>query len=243
MVAAVVLAGGVGATGHPTRPDEVEACAKARRHHARAELDRIEPEVEALVGTNFTSLGGGDGNLDVELTPGQELLASQLERRYGDAVAITVGASPYCHGIGRSPRCYDQVPGADELPAGMHLRLRLNSHVIAGGEDLRGTLTIRQDGATPLRIDPGQPVVGYVVRRHTRQVVARFTGLIGGTGIPLDLHDGASRTIEVLIGTARCDGKRGSTLPPGRYGVRAGVARNEGRPDYLAPEQELTVRG
>jgi hypothetical protein len=59
--------------------------------------------------------------------------------------------------------------------------------------------------------------------------------------LALALHDGQTATIKVLVGTSLCGGSTGSALTPGTYGVRAGIGRNEGAADYLAPETQLTI--
>ena len=57
----------------------------------------------------------------------------------------------------------------------------------------------------------------------------------------MDLRDGAELSLAVLVGLARCDGGPGSTLPAGTYGVRAGISRNEGPAEVLAPEVPIVV--
>jgi hypothetical protein len=110
-----------------------------------------------------------------------------------------------------------------------------------GSDEFKADLVVRQDGATPLRMDPGQPLVAMIVKPGTHQVVGRYDGLIGGTGLGLVLHDGQETTIPTIVAPWRCDGGVGSTVPPGRYGVRAGIGPNEGPAAYLAPEVPLTI--
>ena len=58
----------------------------------------------------------------------------------------------------------------------------------------------------------------------------------------MHLTAGQEQTIDVLIGTDRCDSGIGSALPPGTYGVRVPLGPDGGPPKYLAPEVSLTIR-
>ena len=53
--------------------------------------------------------------------------------------------------------------------------------------------------------------------------------------------NGERSKVKTIVGAARCDGDPGSALPPGRYGVRAGISSNEGPAQFLAPEVPLTL--
>jgi hypothetical protein len=104
-------------------------------------------------------------------------------------------------------------------------------------------LLISELGAGSLSMDPGQPVQAVVVRKGTIRVVGVYSGVIGGTGYPVKLARGQSKTVAVIGGTARCDGGTGSALPAGPYGVMVQIS-DEGAgpsPDYLTPQVPLQV--
>ena len=218
-----------------------DVCPVATRSFSAAELERIRPDVESLVDNSFYSLGIGQHTFNIDLFPGREALAAELERRFGDAVTIQIGTTRYCRGPGHSARCAD-VQGAVALPDGLHLALTLDHDRLQGTAAAGdGTLHVRYDGPGAFRLETGRPIVAHLVKPGTRTVVGTFTGMVAGTGLGLALTGGQERSIDVLIGLARCDGGLGSALPPGTYGVRAPLGPDGGPPLYLAPEVELTI--
>lgn len=72
--------------------------------------------------------------------------------------------------------------------------------------------------------------------------MGRFAGPIAGTGYGFTLAPGASKDVPVTVGTARCDGRRGSLLPPGRYGVRVSTGATETAHDHLSNEVPIALR-
>jgi hypothetical protein len=194
-----------------------------------------------MVEGNSSGVGTGQHAVVVNLFPGREALAAALEARFGSAVAIAVGLAPYHCGDGNSRRC-PSLQGSSTLPAGLHLTLKLGtSSMRAATESMDANLVVREDSPTPLAMDPGQPLVAQIVTPGTRTVVGTYGGGIGGTGLGFDLHDGEQVKIGTIVGAWRCDGRPGSTVPPGRYGVRVGISRNERKVEYLAPEVPLTI--
>lgn len=193
-----------------------------------------------MVHGEFAGVGMGANSILVALLPGRELLAARLTNRFGDQLELTVGATPYCGEPGISPPC-PTLTGSDELPAGLRLDLRLDRPEIRRTETLEGELTIRYDGPDLFQMDPGQPIVAFVVQPQTRTIVSILSGALAGTGLGLNLRSGEQAPIKVIVGTSLCGGSVGSTLAPGDYGVRAGIGANEGPPQYLAPEVSLAV--
>jgi hypothetical protein len=93
-------------------------------------------------------------------------------------------------------------------------------------------------------MDTGQPMQAVVVRPGTTHVVGVYSGGIAGTGYGPRLAPGRSSSVDVIGGTARCDGGYGSALPPGRYQVVALVMDERGTaPRYLTPPVSLTITG
>jgi hypothetical protein len=189
---------------------------------------------------SLVEIGTGEHSIVVRLQPGREHLAAALEQRFHNALEITVGNAPYHCGIGTAPMC-PAVTGTDQLRAGLHLTLELGVTTMRATDAITAYLVVRNDGHSPLGMDPGRPLVAMIVKPGTRVVVGEYRGPIAGTGIGLNLHDGQERAIDTIVGAARCDGQPGSTIPPGRYGVRAGISSNEGPATMLAPEVPITI--
>jgi hypothetical protein len=154
------------------------------------------------------------GPVTVSLAPGREWLARRLEATYGSKLAIFIGLTTWDGRPGRSPVCGD-LPTPTALPRGLRLSLRLASASVTSGEDFSASVRIRELGPERFSMGPGQPVQAVVVRTGTKRVVGVYSGVIGGTGYPVNLTAGESKTVAVIGGTARCDGGRGSALPAG----------------------------
>ena len=200
-----------------------------------------------------TAHSGKDGNLLslatcpggpvlVGLAPGQEPLAHRLWVRYGKDVVINVGLTNYGGHPGRSPRC-GVLKAPSPLPTGLHVSLHLDSQAIRSGATFSGHVAIHESGPAGFNMDTGQPLQAVVVRPATRQVVGVFTGAIGGTGYGHLLGPGQSESINLVGGTARCDGQLGSALPPGKYQAIVQVAPEVSphSPAYLTPPVALRV--
>jgi len=215
-------------------------CPTDRRTYTYAQLTALQPAVARMVKGNFAGVGTGEHAIMVNLFLGREALAAKVEARFGTAVTITVGSTPYHCGDGNSTKC-PALQGSSNLPPGLHLTLKLGVASMPATGSINGQLVVQEDSATPLSMDPGQPLVADIVRPGTRTVVGRYGGGIGGTGLGLNLHDGQQTAIPTIVAAWRCDGRPGSTLPPGTYGVRVGISRNERTVEYLAPEVPLTI--
>jgi hypothetical protein len=200
-----------------------------------------------------TELGGQGGDILslaacpggpvlVGLAPGQEPLAHTLWVQYGKDVAITVGLTIYDGQPGRSPQC-GVLKAPSPLPTGIHISLHLDSQTVRSGASFSGNVAIQESGPGSFNMDTGQPLQAVVVRPGTHQVIGVFTGAIGGTGYGHLLAPGQSESINVIGGTARCDGQLGSALPPGNYRVIVQVAPEVSphSPAYLTPPVAVRV--
>ena len=207
-----------------------------------AELDSVRVQLQAAMNNDFLSVGTGASTVDVGLMAGREALAAHLAATYGSKVSITVGLTSYCGGSGRSPVCASLPPG-DTVPPGLRLDLALEHPTIKSGDLGTATLFVREDGPGTFQMDTGQPLVAWVVRRGTRQVVGAYDGEIAGTGYGPLLEPGHADSIQVFFGTARCDGGLGSALPPGHYDVVVYMHPEgpSGGPFYYAPPVPFVV--
>jgi len=217
-------------------------CPPPTHQYTAQDLERLRPDVESMIDGAFYSVGDGLHTIDMDLFPGHEQLAAELERRFGDAVNIRMGTTRYCGGPGQSGRCAD-AQGATSLPRGLHLALTLENRTVSRSDPAAaGSLKVRYDGPGTFDLGPGRPIVAHLVKPGTRTVIGTYTGGTFGTGLAVHLSAGQEQTIDVIIGIARCDGGIGSALPPGTYVVRTPLGPDGGPPDYLAPEVALNIR-
>jgi hypothetical protein len=200
--------------------------------------DQIWAELTPM---NGLGVGIGESTVDLELPPGQEVLADQIHSRFGNEVSISVGLTNYCGMPGRSPVC-SSMPTATPLPSGLVLTLTLARPTVRSGDFGTAALVVINLGPGVFQMDTGEPLVAQLVKPGTRRVVGTLGIPTVGTGygVPLDL--GQSYTIPVLFGTARCDGGIGSATPPGHYAVLVYINREGGAgPFYYAPPVLLIV--
>jgi hypothetical protein len=139
-----------------------------RSHWAASHLQEIADEVDNLAGRAERGVvkqyGPGWGSIDVVLRADQEALAARLDRRYGDAIRLTVGQFPYPPA--RSPTWAEQIeatfpsfpqraaplrPQAQPIP-GLETRLKLTPDKIRAGCDGHGHVVLRNAGTTRLEI-------------------------------------------------------------------------------------------
>jgi len=229
-----------------THPAQLEV---VRTDHTEQQIETINAEMGALVARSrgqVESAGEGFAVVDISLAPGREDLAASYTRRFGSAMAITVGALPYVpRGCGPPPqafRCPD-LAGAEPASAGLSVTVVVDTPDLSRYETGRAHLIIRNTGGSTFTMDVGQPIVGQMTRPGTTHVIGGFVGGIGGTGEEVHLGPGQDASVPVTFGTARCDGLAGTAVPPGRYAVRA-ILRPEttpSEPAYLSAEAAVTV--
>jgi hypothetical protein len=198
--------------------------------------------VEELAGKHLQSLGAcPQGIILLALTPGSESLAKRIEARFGSAVKISVGLTDWDGKPGRSPRC-GRLPPTSAVPPGLAVSLRLIPRTVRSGSNFGGSVVFRYRGAGSFEMDTGQPMQAVVVRTGTRRVVGVYSGGIAGTGYGPRLEPGENYRVNVIGGTARCDGGYGSALPAGRYQVLTVVMDESGKaPRFVTPPVSLTV--
>lgn len=216
------------------------ACPTRPGRYTIDQMMALRPRIDSLVRTDAWSVGDGANAIMLDLQPGREHLAARMRREFGDAVEISIAGVPYCGSPALSRKCPD-LPTSTPTPAGLHLTLHLRDHAMRAQDTNNASLIMKNDAATPLGWDTGQPLIASVVKPGTRHVVGTYAGGILGTGFASNVHDGESVAIPVIVGAARCDGGRGSTLPPGPYGIRAGIGPHEGPPVIFAPEVRIRI--
>jgi hypothetical protein len=217
------------------------ACPTPPGKYSHAELQALRPQVEAEIEGKFTEIGEGQNAIIVGLGPGREPLAAHLIDKFGDALELTVGATPYCGRPGTSPPCLP-LPDAQPLPAGLRLALQLDHSTVAATDlTVSGTLVVTNDGPGTFQFDSGEPISGVIVNAGNREPTATGVLPIAGVGYGATLTAGQQFAVGVTIGTALCGGATGSKLPPGTYDVVAGIGVREGQPTFFAPAAPLAV--
>jgi hypothetical protein len=190
----------------------------------------------------------GQSVVDVELVPGQEKLAVDMIKQFGDILMVSVGAIPFVpDGCGPKPpprKCPD-LAGTDPATVGLELSIVLDTPTLTQGGFGQAKLIEKNIGTAPFSLDSGQPVVGMLVYPGTLRVVGEYVAGIAGVGGGPQLAPGQSGWVDVVFGAGRCDGQPGSAVPPGVYGLRVALT-SEGPdpgtyPVYLSPEVEVTV--
>jgi hypothetical protein len=180
-----------------------------------------------FTGSHFAGVGQcGHGLLLLMLTPGSESMAHAVRAKFGPSVQIQVGLTVWNGKPGRSPRC-GSLPKASTTSSGYSALLDLKSTLIKSGTDLRGKVVLKNTTGQDVRVDTAQPIEVVLTRVHSRTVVGVFSGAISGTGFAPMLSPDHSINVEIVGGTARCDGGMGSALPPGHYDAMAEVSGAE----------------
>ena len=207
-----------------------------------AELAATQDQVEKAATGQFISVGQGASTVVLTLMAGDEALAAHIAHTFGSKVTISVGLTNYCGGPGRSPAC-DPMPKGNALPTGLSLKLVLDRRTIKTGALGSAVLVAHESGPSTFQMDTGQPIVAQLVRLGTRKVVGTFDAGIGGTGISGEVGPDQSERIQVLFGTARCDGGIGSAMPPGRYDILVYIHSEKPGPGplYYAPGVPIVV--
>lgn len=182
-----------------------------------AQVADVENAIRTLAGARFEGIGQcAHGLLFLMLTPGSEAMAARIRARFGPSVQIAVGFTVWDGKPGRSPSCR-ALPADAKPQRDITAALHLDATTVASGANLEGHVVFRNVGTSPARVLTVQPIGVDLVRPGTHQVVGAYAGAIAGTGFGPLLAPGRTQTVEIVGGTARCDGGIGSATPPGRY--------------------------
>jgi hypothetical protein len=180
---------------------------------------------------------GREPPLGIQLAPWAVEVAQDLHDRFGEEVALQVGALTY---PGRAPvlaRLPDLGPVLDpnelavELPSPLEVR---------SGYDLRSALRVRSraDGDLDIRTNGG--VTGYIVDLGGG---APLGGYAGGQRLPMvtfRVEPSGSTEIPLLVGTASFVPDLGYAIPAGSWGLRVPLVLGDGR-RLSTPTLPITV--
>lgn len=204
-------------------PDELIVCQVAVS-------DEVAQAVEATLvrelDGRFLSIGRGGGAIEVVLAANEELLASELIARYGDAIEVTVGALAYP--LDQASEVCEEPPAATSLP-GLRIDVVPPAGPVsaAGVEPLQLTVVLTNEGSDPISFVSGTARATILDLSGT-VVSSASTVLIGDVGTVVDLRPGASTELAMVVTTASCDPRLGYVLPPGNYQLIANVQHSNG---------------
>ena len=203
-------------------PDEFEVI---RQPNTSSDVEQIQQDIVVLAGPKMRYAGIGAGTIDVGLRADGESIAEQIRTRYGDLVTIQVGLQAYPPGRAPAPDCATRARPivADSRFAAT---LRLASASVRSGEDFKATASVT-NRSSAVEFESGDPMMAYIYRAGTDEIVGAYDGGIGGVGTGGTLAPGESIDISVVGGTASCLAELGYALPPGEYDVRAAIDQYE----------------
>jgi hypothetical protein len=207
-----------------THPERLEV---HRSRWSRAHLASIRDELDEMR-TNeprsILGLGKGLGVVEVRLRADQEPLATQLHRRFDDAVGITLATVPYPSGRPPTAREREMQERPEEVSlAHLEATLVLMPDILRAGEDLRSWVVIRNRGVKTLEFESEQPLIGSLVGAEISRVRRGFVFSVAGTGVSGRLEPGEAMQIGVLLPEFRPQPDLLDRVPPGRYVVRTEV--------------------
>jgi hypothetical protein len=114
--------------------------------------------------------------------------------------------------------------------------------VVTAGDDLHGRAVLTNLGTDPIRFHTGPTLIGGVRRPGDDQMAGRFRGWMSAPGIRVDLAEGQSRELHLLVGTKSCLPDSPRAIPPGTYEIVATLAVNFATPDGGLTAHRAVVR-
>lgn len=215
-------------SGMVEHPDELVVCQVAV---SGVVAEAIEATLIVDLRGRFSSIGGGLGGIEVVLAADEEALAADLDRRYGDAIELRVGALSYPLNTATSV-CPD-LPVEASLP-GLEIAIVSPAEPLTAGgvEPLQLAVMLTNVGRTPIRFGSGT-ATGTILDSDGRVVAGPGTVAIGDVGIGVDLAPGESTELPMVASTASCDPRLGYELPPGDYQIVGHVQHSDGTPTQL----------
>ncbi len=198
--------------------------------HTRVQLDEVRRQTIALIGDqDWTSHGPGLDRVTVTLHSNRTALAQQLHDRFGDAIAITLGRHHFpldqtaAVPAPRTPRSTIDLPNVT-----FAVRPDEDSH--RTGEDIRGDVTIQNNGTTHLELETGRLAFGVLLDTE-HHVVGDWTGLTTLPGGLVTLAPGETMSRFFIAGSDTFDPQLGASLPPGTYLLAISIDINEYDPE------------
>jgi hypothetical protein len=229
ILATVFVACACAATTAPSPP----ASPTAVPWPSSADVNTIRGIINSRAGDELSSIGIGDGTVDIELRAGAGDLARQIVDAYGDLVHVTLGFFRYPSGALVADAC--AVPWTFANPGSLRAIIETANPQITSGATFHSTIRITNFGGPWVRLETSSSLQVYLFPPGDTKPVGTFDLVALGTGLWISMDSGRSVTIPGDGGTASCDISLGYTLPPGPYEARALVDFAQGPADGQGP--------
>jgi hypothetical protein len=173
----------------------------------------------------IASMGHRAGVLRVQLWADQADRAEEICRRFGDAVAVTIGMFPYPDRFARPDR--ESEAALDEPPPQQLMALPETVRVepsdpllVRSGAHLRTTVQVHNDSAVDVAANTNGHINATVTHPDTGQRVGCYEGGQLMPFVRFDVPPGSTSEIPLLVGTASTKPELGWAVPPGPWAVR-----------------------
>lgn len=188
------------------------------------ELAEVRRAVEALWQQSATpadsplrGVGSRRQQISVSLRSDAVDVARDLHQRFGDRVAIRVGAKPYPPAA--TPPPVRAAPRSTRHFPGLETHMAPDNEQVRPGAVVRGTASLRNTGAEAVTFDSGRPLTALLLD-PAGQVAGVHSGPTAGVGIHVDLAPGETQHIPFVGGTDSVTAHH-YTTPPGTYSLVA----------------------
>ena len=174
-------------------------------------------------------------------------VAAELHSRFGDGVALTVGALPYPPGSPpANPLLRRHAPGSPaELLDPAQATAELDGPaVVRSGDTLHHGLLLHNHSDGEVAVPTNGQLTTAVVDPATGEVVGGFAGAQTLPLIIFRAGPGETVRIPLLTGTASFAPRLGYVVPPGEWAIEATLALGEspaGPPRRRTPPLPLTI--
>jgi hypothetical protein len=226
------------------RLERADPAAVASWEALRVELLRLQDvRPHVLQGYPTPSPGYRRPPVDITLHAHAAATAAELHARFGDFVALQVGALPYPPETTPPPSTNQEVESSGTPVDPAEIRVELD-----------GPLTMRTgDTATHhvLVTNLSEQDIGIRTNRHLTAAIvdagtgAEVGGYSGAQRLPLKIftvEPAQTVRIPLLVGTASYRPELGYTVPPGSWHLIAPLHLNDGR-ELVSLSLELTITG
>jgi hypothetical protein len=202
-----------------TAPSIAPATPTAIPWPSSTDLETIRAVINSRAEGELSSLGLGNGTVDVGLRADAGDLAKQIVDAYGDRVIVTVGFFGYPDPAPVSNAC--PIAGILADPGSLRATLEMAGTQIASGATFAPTIRIATVGSARVALETSSGLQTYLFQPGDTRPIGTIDLASVGTGLETSVEPGRSVTIPGSGGTASCDIALGYTLPPGPYQARA----------------------
>jgi hypothetical protein len=184
-----------------------------------ADLETIREIIESRAAGQLSSIGIGNGTVDVVLRASAASLAKEIVDAYGGAVHVTVGFFSYPSSAAVGGTC--PVQGTFANHPALRASVEMSTLRIATGATFDAAVRINNIGAQTVRLDTSSGLQVYLFQPGGTRPIGTSDGGSAGTGLLATVEPGTATTIPGYGGAASCDLSLGYTLPAGPYQARA----------------------